>query len=67
MRTDSYPQLLQLCWSAEAPFEVSRQEAFAIYEGNWRHVLPNALSEPERAFILGLLSEFGPSPVIRNV
>jgi len=67
MRTDEYPQLRQLCWNAVKPYEISRRDAFGIYEGNWRHVVTGDMCEEEREFILSLLNEFGPSPVIRHV
>ena len=58
LRVEDYPGLKLLCWSRRPPY-VTRREAFALYERNWRFVDLAGLSEHERALIDGLAREFG--------
>ena len=55
---DDYPGLRLLCWNRRAPY-VTRREAFALYERNWRFVDARATPEHERALIDALAHEFG--------
>ena len=55
---DDYPGLRLLCWNRRAPY-VTRREAFALYERNWRFVDVGATPEHERALIDALAHEFG--------
>ncbi len=55
---DDYPGLRLLCWNRRAPY-VTRREAFALYERNWRFVDARAAPEHERALIDALAHEFG--------
>lgn len=54
----SYPNLMLLCWNRRARY-ITRREAFALYERNWRWVDVNAAPEHERELIDDLAKEFG--------
>lgn len=53
-----YPELALLCWSRSDRF-VPAQEAFALYERNWRFVDQVRLKARERALIGRLAQRFG--------
>lgn len=53
-----YPQLELLCWNIKAPF-LTREDAFRIYERNWRLVDEDSLTPCERTLIAQLAEEFG--------
>ena len=53
-----YPSLRLLCWNLVTP-RITRRDAFAIYERNWRWIDPAGTPAHERAFIDGLAEEFG--------
>ena len=58
VRVDEYPNLELLCWNIESPC-VTRRNAFALYERNWRLLdLANA-PEHELELIDDLAREFG--------
>ena len=54
----SYPNLELLCWNLATP-RVTRRDAFAIYERNWRWIDAANTPAHERAFIDSLAEEFG--------
>ena len=54
----SYPTLAQLCWNLAEPC-LSRRDAFAMYERNWRWIDAAGTPAHERAFIVSLAEEFG--------
>lgn len=54
-----YPTLRLLCWSGAAPRSLSREDAFALYEREWRFVEEASLTDEERALIASLAREFG--------
>ena len=54
----TYPSLELLCWNLAAP-RVTRRDAFAIYERNWRWIDAANTPPHERAFIDSLAAEFG--------
>ena len=55
---DDYPGLKLLCWNRHLPY-ITRRDAFALYERNWRFVdLPGA-PDRERMLIDDLAREFG--------
>ena len=58
LRVGDYPGLKLLCWNRRSA-SISRREAFALYERNWRFVDAVGMSERERALIGGLAREFG--------
>ncbi len=53
-----YPQLKLLCWNRRSRF-LTVQDAWSLYERNWRFVEPNKLEPPERQLIDILCSRFG--------
>ncbi len=55
---EKYKALKLLCWNRNNDF-VTRQEAFQIYERNWRHIDENDLDHIERALLSNLKNEFG--------
>lgn len=55
---ESYPNLRLLCWSLAEP-RLTRREAFAIYERNWRWIDVAGTPAHEREFIASLAAEFG--------
>lgn len=59
IRLDNYPQLAQLAWQVQGAEALSPQEAWDIYERNWRHVDAGALMEHERNLIDALRLVFG--------
>ena len=53
-----YPNLALLCWNRRVEY-VTREDAFNLYEGNWRLVDEAGLLADERALIEELTAEFG--------
>ena len=52
IRIDDYPQLKQIAWHlGPNTAELAPEEAFALYERNWRHVDPQAMDAGERALL----------------
>ncbi len=60
IRVSDYPGLALLCWNRDLEY-MTREDAFRLYERNWRHVDVAQLSKEERAFIDDLKREFGQS------
>ena len=58
VRVDEFPNLELLCWNIKAPC-VTRRNAFALYERNWRLLDLASAPEHERALIDDLAREFG--------
>lgn len=53
-----YPQLALLAWQRLSP-EIDAEEAFALYEANWRFVDGEALTIQERKLIERLTKTYG--------
>jgi len=53
-----FPQLKQLCWNLKVEF-LTRADALALYERNWRFVDQLALEPNERNFIDELVDSLG--------
>lgn len=53
-----YPQLTLLAWQRQSK-EINADEAFALYEANWRFVDEEALTGPERKLIERLARVYG--------
>ena len=53
-----FPQLRQLCWNLTTEF-LTRTDAFALYERNWRFIDQSALTATERALIDQLKDQLG--------
>jgi hypothetical protein len=58
VRLADHPQLRDLAWNRTDEF-IPAQEAFQLYERNWRFVEHEHLHERERELIARLKSEFG--------
>ncbi len=58
VRISAHPNLALLCWNRASGY-VPREEAFRLYESNWRHVDEEAMPEQERALIDALKKDFG--------
>jgi transcriptional regulator with XRE-family HTH domain len=56
---DAYPQLQQIAWHMAPGQALSPEEAFALYERNWRHVDPDAMDSRERALLDQLTATVG--------
>jgi transcriptional regulator with XRE-family HTH domain len=60
VRLGAYPQLMGIAWHlADKDMELTPEEAFALYERNWRHVDLDRLLPKERALIDGLTATVG--------
>lgn len=53
-----YPQLALLAWQRRSPV-IDAEEAFALYESNWRFVDDETLTNQERALIERLTEAYG--------
>ena len=56
---DEYPQLRQIAWHMAPGQALSPDEAFALYERNWRHIDPEAMDSHERALLDQLTATVG--------
>lgn len=59
IRLADYPQLALLAWNRRADAELDEEEAFALYEREWRWVDVTALLPKERALIEQLTQTYG--------
>lgn len=59
IETSHYPQLWLLCWSRPGNPVLDGQEAFDLYERNWRFVDTEALEDGERGLIALLTARYG--------
>jgi hypothetical protein len=54
-----YPQLALLAWSRRPGDVVTAEEAFGLYESNWRFVDPEQMNDQERQLIDDLTQACG--------
>jgi hypothetical protein len=54
-----YPQLKLLAWNRSAEAMLDEEEAFALYEREWRWIEQDALLPAERALIERLKNQYG--------
>ena len=54
-----YAELARLAWNRDPSRAISGEEAFSLYEANWRHVAVASLSPQERELIQVLANRFG--------
>lgn len=54
-----FPELALLVWNRNADRPITRQDAFSIYERNWRFVDAERLTDVEKQLIDALKNEFG--------
>jgi hypothetical protein len=59
LRIDDFPQLNVIAWNRPGNRMISEQDAFALYERNWRFVDTAALDASEKALIKRLNKQFG--------
>lgn len=53
-----YPQLKLLCWNRRDDY-LAAEDAWSLYERNWRFVEPTQLESEERALVESLSARFG--------
>jgi len=54
-----FPQLRLVAWNLRDDDQIDEQEAFALYERNWRFVEQSQLQVSEKALIERLTQQFG--------
>ncbi|RUU00322.1 hypothetical protein EOD23_23555 [Mesorhizobium sp. USDA-HM6] len=54
-----FPQLQALAWNRDATRPIPAEEAFALYERNWRFVDQKRLTAREKLLIRKLTEKFG--------
>lgn len=54
-----YPMLKQLAWQVHGTDELTPKEALSIYERNWRHLEPEAMTVQERQLVNALRKGLG--------
>ncbi|NLP65532.1 hypothetical protein NH14_031230 [Paraburkholderia sacchari] len=59
VRIKDFPQLRFIAWNRPGDDVLSDEDAFALYERNWRFVDQKALDGRERALIERLTNEVG--------
>lgn len=64
IRLADYPGLKQLAWQVHGEQELTPREALGIYERNWRHLDPTALSTGEKDLIDALRLARGGDPIV---
>lgn len=58
VRVGDYQQLKQVAWHRQGEM-LTKREAFALYERNWRHIDQSTLDLSERNFIADLVKTYG--------
>jgi hypothetical protein len=58
LKIDDYPQLSLLAWNRVVR-NIAGEEAFALYESNWRFVDTDCLTPVEAALIGHLTAQYG--------
>ena len=59
LKIGNYPQLTLLAWSRRPDDIITAEEAFALYESNWRFVDQDLLDDQERELIDDLTETYG--------
>lgn len=54
-----FPELKTLVWNRDASRPIAAEEAFQLYERNWRHVNTDRLTPAEADLIRRLTDQFG--------
>jgi hypothetical protein len=54
-----FPELRMLLWNRDAARPIAAEEAFHLYERNWRHVDTERLTRAEADLIRRLTEQFG--------
>jgi len=63
VRIADHAQLRRLAWQLPPDAELTAQEAWGIYERNWRHADPSALDPRERQLLHDLARALGRKPL----
>ena len=63
IRIADYTQLRRLAWQLPADAELTPEEAWGIYERNWRHADTSALDPRERQLLADLARALGRRPL----
>ena len=56
---NDFPELGMLAWNRDPARPIEPEEAFELYERNWRHVDAEHLTTEEAELIADLTQEFG--------
>ncbi len=64
VRLGDYPKLKELAWQVHGTSELTPREALGIYERNWRHVDPAALSQSEKDLVDALRRGLGSAELV---
>ncbi|KXS55047.1 MAG: putative aminopeptidase protein [Marinobacter sp. T13-3] len=56
---DNYPELRLVCWHRDPKKPITEEQAFGIYERNWRYIDTEKLSGSEKALINRLTKQYG--------
>lgn len=59
LKIGKYPQLSLIAWSRRPDDEITAEEAFGLYESNWRFVEQDRLDQEERELIECLIATYG--------
>lgn len=59
IKVTDYKQLKKLAWQLKDTTQLNPQDAFDLYERNWRHIDHNSMDEKERRLLELLLASFG--------
>lgn len=59
LKIGQYPQLALIAWSRHPDDEITADEAFGLYESNWRFVDQDRLGQDERDLIEVLTKTYG--------
>ena len=60
---DAYPELALLCWN-RADRSIAREDAFRLYEREWRLIDPQRMTPTERELLRSLVEEFGRGVIV---
>lgn len=55
----AFPELARLAWNRDPAVPIPGADALSLYEANWRHVVPAALTPEEAALIEALAERYG--------
>lgn len=58
IKIDQYSNLTLICWNRDLEY-MTREDAFKLYERNWRLVDEAHMTTEERSFLRELINEFG--------
>jgi len=64
VRIADYPMLKELAWQIHGVPELTPREALGIYERNWRHIDPAALSQDEKDLVDALRQGIGSDTIV---